>query len=138
MEQVRLKRPRPSLRNFPWSRQQPELGQPRGHRGRPSPGPLTADVVLIGVVHLLDPPVAEGQFPHPVHAAMDTRAQAQVGSRGRAVEAVGGEVVRAGDGEGDGREESVNMGIFTRRPRAPWVGRRASQRHRTCKGDVCP
>lgn len=43
---------------------------------------LTADIVLVGIVHLLHPPVAEGQLPHPVHAAVHARAQAQVGSWG--------------------------------------------------------
>lgn len=77
----------------------------------PSSGPLTADVVPVGVVHLLDPPVAEGQLPHPVHAAVDAGAQAQVGSRGRTVEAIGGEVVGAGEAEGaGGRRGSVNGG----------------------------
>lgn len=67
----------------------PEHRQAGDHGGRPSSGPLTAHVVLVGVVHLLDPPVAEGQLPHPVHAAVDAGAQAQVGSRGGAVEAIG-------------------------------------------------
>lgn len=83
----------------------PLEGVARDPHGRPSPGPLTADIVLVGVVHLLDPPVAEGQLPHPVHAAVDAGAQAQVGSRGRTVEAIRGEVVRAGEREGQEREK---------------------------------
>lgn len=89
---------------LPWWEVWPEHGQARDH------GPLTADVVLVGVVHLLDPPVAEGQLPHPVHAAVHPGAQAQVGSRSRTVEAIGGEVVCAEEEEGAGEgEETVLM-----------------------------
>lgn len=38
-----------------------------------SGGPLASDVVFVGVVDLLDAPVAEGQLPHPVHAAPHAR-----------------------------------------------------------------
>ena len=91
--------------DFPRPRVQPEQRQTRDQGGQPLPGPLTANVVLVGVVHLLDTPVAEGQLPHPVHAAVDAGAQAQVGSWGRTVEAISGEVVRAGEGRGQEREK---------------------------------
>lgn len=58
-------------------------------------GALTSDVIFVGGVDLFYPPVAEGQFPHPVHAAPHARGQAEVGAGGGRVEAVGGEVVRA-------------------------------------------
>lgn len=62
---------------------------------------LTTHVVAVGVVHFLHPAVAEGEFPHPVHAAMHTCTQAQAGPRCRAVETISGEVVCAGEtGEG--------------------------------------
>lgn len=34
--------------------------------------PLTSHIVLVGVVDLLDPAVAEGQLPHPVDSAVNT------------------------------------------------------------------
>lgn len=56
---------------------------------------LTSDVIFVGGVDLFYSPVAEGQFPHPVHAAPHARGQAEVGAGGGRVEAVGGKVVRA-------------------------------------------
>lgn len=100
-------------------------GAPGAQAGRPSerplPGPLTTDVVLVGVVHLLHPPVAEGQLPHPVHAAVHAGAQAQVGSRGRTVEAIGGEVVGAGE-TAEGEETALLRGGGSFSPGDSWVG----------------
>lgn len=99
-------------------RPRPRQADPPSTVDSPLPGPLTADVVLVGVVHLLHPPVAEGQLPHPVHATMHAGAQAQVGSRGRTVEAIGGEVVGAGETE-EGEETGLLVGrweLLTRRP----------------------
>lgn len=108
-----------------------QAGRPSERRGRaplppppsptPTPRPLTTDVVLVGVVHLLHPPVAEGQLPHPVHTAVHARAQAQVGSRGRTVEAVGGEVVGAGEAA-EGEETALLWGGGSFSPGDPWVG----------------
>lgn len=111
-------------------------GRPSG----PSRPPLTANVVLVGVVHLLDPPVAEGQLPHPVHAAVDAGAQAQVGPWGRTVEAIGGEVVGAGEREGAGGEETVNVGRWEvgALPQDPWVRLRVPRCLRRCEGEAGP
>ena len=98
-----------------------QAGRPSERHGRPLPGPLTADVVLVGVVHLLHPPVAEGQLPHPVHAAVHAGAQAQVGSRGRTVEAIGGEVVGAGE-TAEGEETALLWGGGSFPPGDSWVG----------------
>lgn len=64
-------------------------------------GALTPHIVPVGVVHLFDPAVAERQFPHPVHAAVHARAQAQVCTGTGAVEAICWEVVRAGRRQGE-------------------------------------
>lgn len=109
----------------------PEQGSPPP-RG---PGPLTPDVVPVGVVRLLHPPVAEGQLPHPVHAAVDAGAQAQVGSRGRAVEAVGGEVVRAG---GRGRDTVGGRGGSSRETAGPTEPGSPCERGRARKGPPRP
>lgn len=63
---------------------------------------LTTHVIAVGVVHLLHPAVAEGELPHPVHAAMHPCAQAQAGPWCRAVETVRGEVVCAAETRGGG------------------------------------
>lgn len=60
-----------------------------------SGGPLASDVVFVGVVDLLDAPVAEGQLPHPVHAAPHARRQAQVSAGRRGWEAICSKVIRA-------------------------------------------
>lgn len=62
------------------------------------PRALTPHIVFVGVVHLLDAAVAEGQFPHPVDSPVHARAQAQVGTGSGTVEAIRREVICAGRG----------------------------------------
>lgn len=49
---------------------------------------LTPHIVFVCAIQLFDPSVAEGQFPHPVDAAADTRSQAQVGASCSCMEAI--------------------------------------------------
>jgi hypothetical protein len=49
---------------------------------------LTSDVVPVRVVHFFDPPVAEGEFAHPVDAASDAGGEAEAGVGGGGVESV--------------------------------------------------
>lgn len=81
-----------------WSRRKTSTFTQTESAGRGSVGGgrgLTSDVIFVGGVDLFYSPVAEGQFPHPVHAAPHARGQAEVGAGGGRVEAVCGKVVRA-------------------------------------------
>lgn len=49
---------------------------------------LTPHIVFVRAIQFFDTPVAEGQFPHPVDPAADTRGQAQVGAGCSCMEAI--------------------------------------------------
>ena len=49
---------------------------------------LTPHIVFVRAIQLFDSSVAEGQFPHPVDPAADTRSQAQVGAGCSCMEAI--------------------------------------------------
>lgn len=55
----------------------------RSHRGC-----LTPHIVFVHAIQFFDSSVAEGQFPHPVDPAADTRSQAQVGAGCSCMEAI--------------------------------------------------
>lgn len=61
---------------------------------RAKPG-LTSHVGFVLVVDLAHTAVAEGQFPHPLHAALHAHRGAVVGTAAGATEAIRGEVVVA-------------------------------------------
>lgn len=51
-------------------------------------GWLTPHIVFVRGIQFFDSSVAEGQFPHPVNPAADTRSQAQVGAGCSCMEAI--------------------------------------------------
>lgn len=51
-------------------------------------GWLTPHIVFVRGIQFFDSSVAEGQFPHPVNPASDTRSQAQVGAGCSCMEAI--------------------------------------------------
>lgn len=51
-------------------------------------GWLTPHIVFVRAIQFFDSSVAEGQFPHPVDPAADTRGQAQVGASCSCMEAI--------------------------------------------------
>lgn len=56
---------------------------------------ITSNAVTIAIVDLLDGPVPEGQFPHPVDSAAHAGGQTKVGVGGRCLESISAEVVIA-------------------------------------------